>query len=581
MKMVKSLILGSAAGLVAMSGAQAADLPVKAKAVEYVKICSLYGAGFYYIPGTDTCIKIGGYLRAELDVHGGANNAPFWSGDGAVNDRYANQYNDYARLALTIDARTATEYGVVRTFGQIDESFATEGVGNSIGLQSSVNTAALQGAALPNYAGAGYSGLEFAFVQFAGFTFGKSASAFNTPWHGYPGNNTSYLVGGYDTVTGINNVQYTAQFGNGVSGTIGVDDSSANDYNRTQIFNATLLSPSNFGAGNAVNTSAVPVTLVTANSANCNLGGYGGASSNCTALGTSYSGAQLPDVVGNVKVEQAWGLFQISGAIHDVSAGYWTVANTLGAAQFVGGANQSNAQNFGHPDSKAGGAISAALQIKNLPTGAGDDVKIEGTWSLGATKYVLGTSASLGSSFYMFGNGPTGTAGKMAIGAITDGVYGGFGTSMQAGLQLTQGLGFRGAFNHNWNPEWSSSLFGAWAKISYNDTAKGLWCASYAGRTTTGALLPFAVSGTPVTAVSSDYSCDPGFSLSQIGVTTRWTPVKNLTFSSEVMYSYLQTNMKGSATLTTTSAFPLPTSSVYQYGSMGTVSANFRVQRNF
>ncbi|TAK49077.1 MAG: hypothetical protein EPO23_06460, partial [Xanthobacteraceae bacterium] len=48
MKMIKSLLLGSAAGLVAIAGAQAADLPVKAKAVEYVKVCSLYGAGFYY-----------------------------------------------------------------------------------------------------------------------------------------------------------------------------------------------------------------------------------------------------------------------------------------------------------------------------------------------------------------------------------------------------------------------------------------------------------------------------------------------------------------------------------------------------
>src|SRR5438445_13848585 len=65
MKMIKSLMLGSAAGLLAMSGAQAADLPVKAKAVEYVKVCSLYGAGFFYIPGTDTCIKLGGYLRVE------------------------------------------------------------------------------------------------------------------------------------------------------------------------------------------------------------------------------------------------------------------------------------------------------------------------------------------------------------------------------------------------------------------------------------------------------------------------------------------------------------------------------------
>src|SRR5437899_4052675 len=69
MKMVKSLILGSAAGLLAMGGAQAADLPVKAKAVEYVRICSLYGAGFYYIPGTDTCIKLGGYLRVETALN--------------------------------------------------------------------------------------------------------------------------------------------------------------------------------------------------------------------------------------------------------------------------------------------------------------------------------------------------------------------------------------------------------------------------------------------------------------------------------------------------------------------------------
>ena len=79
MKMVKSLILGSAAGLVAMSGAQAADLPVKAKAVEYVRICSLYGAGFFYIPGTDTCIKLGGYLRVDTTFNGGIYGRPAWS----------------------------------------------------------------------------------------------------------------------------------------------------------------------------------------------------------------------------------------------------------------------------------------------------------------------------------------------------------------------------------------------------------------------------------------------------------------------------------------------------------------------
>ena len=65
MRIVKSLLLGSAAGLVAVAGAQAADLPVKAKPVEYVKICNLYGDGFFYLPGTETCIRIGGSAQAD------------------------------------------------------------------------------------------------------------------------------------------------------------------------------------------------------------------------------------------------------------------------------------------------------------------------------------------------------------------------------------------------------------------------------------------------------------------------------------------------------------------------------------
>jgi len=63
MTKMKGLLLGAAAGLVTVASAQAADLPVKAAPVEYVKVCSLYGAGFFYIPGTDTCLKIGGYIR--------------------------------------------------------------------------------------------------------------------------------------------------------------------------------------------------------------------------------------------------------------------------------------------------------------------------------------------------------------------------------------------------------------------------------------------------------------------------------------------------------------------------------------
>jgi hypothetical protein len=89
MKTARTLILSSAAGLIALSGgAQAADLPVKAKAVEYVRICSLYGAGFFYIPGTDTCIKIGGYLRVDTTFNGGAHGSPAWNGDLGQGNRF-------------------------------------------------------------------------------------------------------------------------------------------------------------------------------------------------------------------------------------------------------------------------------------------------------------------------------------------------------------------------------------------------------------------------------------------------------------------------------------------------------------
>src|ERR1700731_4012845 len=118
MKMVKSLILGSAAGLVAMSGAQAAGLPVKAKTVEYVRICSLYGAGFYYMPGTDTCIKFGGYVRADT-VYNTNNDIGFAGGATGAHNRLSNYFTSRARMDFTVDTRTATEYGVVRTFADM------------------------------------------------------------------------------------------------------------------------------------------------------------------------------------------------------------------------------------------------------------------------------------------------------------------------------------------------------------------------------------------------------------------------------------------------------------------------------
>src|ERR1700704_1465581 len=108
MAALKRIMLVSTAGLLAIGGAQAADLPVKAKAVEYVRICSAYGAGFWYIPGTDTCMKIGGYLRADTTFNGSVHGQPAWSGDLGQQNRYRDYFTDRSRMALTIDTRTAS-----------------------------------------------------------------------------------------------------------------------------------------------------------------------------------------------------------------------------------------------------------------------------------------------------------------------------------------------------------------------------------------------------------------------------------------------------------------------------------------
>src|SRR3954451_17548234 len=125
MKMVKSLLLVSAAGLVAVSGAQAADLPVKAKPVEYVKVCSLYGAGFYYIPGTDICLKIGAYFRAEYaygNIGASLTNLDNTGADGQRPRRPGPHYQQRDRAFIFLDSRQQTAYGTLRAYFNVGNS---------------------------------------------------------------------------------------------------------------------------------------------------------------------------------------------------------------------------------------------------------------------------------------------------------------------------------------------------------------------------------------------------------------------------------------------------------------------------
>ena len=225
MKTLKTLILGSAAGLVAMSGAQAADLPVKAKAVEYVRICSLYGAGFFYIPGTDTCIKLGGYLRAETAFNSTHYSGAYTGALGAHN-RLSNYYS--SALASKSDRRYAhcdriwRGPHVLRCELHLDDGSLRR---HRHGWYTSYSAGVGQ-VGNPSDGGiaGGGVGINYAFIQFAGFTMGRSVSAFDAPWVNYPANNFDGLVGGSGSTNGINQFTYTAQFGNGVSGSLSAQD---------------------------------------------------------------------------------------------------------------------------------------------------------------------------------------------------------------------------------------------------------------------------------------------------------------------------------------------------------------------
>ncbi|WP_439498774.1 porin [Bosea sp. (in: a-proteobacteria)] len=258
MKLVKSLLLGSAAGIAAVAGAQAADLPSrKAAPVEYVRVCSAYGAGFFYIPGTDTCLRVGGRVRAEYIVQQRFNGPGLDTQD---------QYGMRARGRLNIDARTATSYGTLRTFIRYEMTVSNGSYGqgvNSTGPQFT-DVRGGQGVLDPNgrRIGVANSQLDKAFIQFGPITAGRAQSFFD-----FYADALNYgPIRGSDLSANL--LAYTATFGSGFSATLSLEDRAEREV----------------------------------------LGPY-------TAGGSDY-----PDVIGALNVTQGWGSAQLSGAVFQRNA---------------------------------------------------------------------------------------------------------------------------------------------------------------------------------------------------------------------------------------------------------------------
>jgi hypothetical protein len=544
MKPVKRVLLASAAGLFAATGVQAADLAVKAKPVEYVKVCNLYGAGFWYIPGTDTCIKVGGFLRMEVNFNGdgGGQEAGISSSAGQFNGagtRATGQMSFRERSLSSFDARTQTEYGTLRSYFDI-------------GQYTQLNLGTAGGTATTNPpTGAAFSAITVyntrAFVQFAGMTAGRMRSFFDMVFlSAYINAGNKYS--GDSSAFGVTGFAYTWQFGGGLSASLSLEDGGV-------------------GSGGHGRSTI-------------NLAG-GGAPPGATDVTTAFGiGQYLPDnkgqeffdPVANIRLDQSWGFVGASFALHDASGGYYgnnyftSAPPTL--ATGVTACNGTTA--CGHPGDKFGWAASLGGTWLNPFGIQGDTFAIQGVYTQGAAGYATQTGAS---AVYSGGN-------KVGLGYAVDGVYD-YGSS----IQLTHIWSANAVYEHLWNDKWKTSLYGGALGVDFAG-GKSLICPQGAG---TAAPVGFSSSSAAAnnTAVFSSVSnCNPNSSSEMIGTRTMWTPYPDIDFSLDLNYTHLNTAFAGTGQLNAFGTVFQPgalarPAGTYNISNQDVLSAYFAVRRGF
>jgi hypothetical protein len=472
MKMFKSLLLGSAAGLVAVTTGQAADFPVKAGGggVPYAKLCSAYGAGFAYMPGTDMCLKIGGWVRAEVTwgVNGNSTTGLF---NNDYNGRYTNNLWTRERGYITADVREQTAYGVAR--GYLAVGISSQNNGNE-GPSTNFSS-------------------NRAFVQWAGFTAGLTVSFYDF----YPAAALLYRAGqAFSEDTGDGGWwvwAYTAQFGGGFSATL-----SAEERRTSQILGFS-------GTGGTLGGPATPGT-------------NGVLPGGTFAAGGGYGGWQAPDVVLNLRVDQAWGGAQVMGALHELNPALY------GATPVTG-----------HPGDQWGWVVGGGLKINAPFAGPGDYFISEVNYTVGATKYL--NHADSGSN-QVVANG----AGQ-AWGVGSDCVYGGpIAAGNNTSCLMTTAWGVNAAFEHYWTPQWHESFVGAYLAESYGTgtgSANSMLCTGEGLGTGAG------------TSAASNAGCNNNWSFWAAGSRLQWDVTKNFYIGVEALYEQMITAQGGLATAAT------------------------------
>ena len=549
MKLVKSLLLGSAAGLCAAAGvAQAADLPMrKAAPVEYVRVCTAYGAGFFYIPGTDTCIRIGGRARFEYQYTSNNNRNSDVSG-----------FRGLGRI--NFDARTATAYGTLRTFIRMD-IWSRTGAYQTSGTQQRYANA-FPGLGQDTFGRAQkYVELDKAFIQFAGLTAGRASSFFDFYAHSLEMIGAS--IGSDAAATNL--LAYTATFGNGFSATLSMEDPIFRR-NPTSAPFGFLASGVSAGTGNPLGAGNIflgqtAVTTV----------GNGFAADGTPISGVSLDVAQrnvLPDFVGAVRYDQPWGSAQLSAAVHELRTGNYT-----GAAfgLFGNAAVPVSVSPAAVPDAEYGYAVQGGLKV-NLPQLApGDELWLQAAYAQGAGSYT-GVYSPQGAEL----NGSTYLSGRFT-GLNT---FGGYDMAVDALGQthLTESYSGTIGLLHYWTPELRQAVFATYGRVHFDSALRstaspaiGIFTGPSAGN---GAFSVGTGGG-----IYSGYGKD--WSNLYVGSNLIYSPVRDLDLGVEVVYErleFLGGASGGKVVDNSKTIAGLPTRTISYDDN---ILARFRVQRDF
>jgi hypothetical protein len=270
---------------------------------------------------------------------------------------------------------------------------------------------------------------------------------------------------------------------------------------------------------------------------------------------TSYDnkGQQAPDVVGALRIDQAWGYAQVSAALHDASGGYYLTPDVQGN---------------GHPADKYGFAFSGGFTLNDVLGFKGDTFGMQACFAEGAGGYC--TRATGAWQMYSAGN-------NAGFGWLTDGIF-----TTGTNVELTTVWGINGFFQHLWNPKWRTSLYGGFVGVDYNGAATNIinsHLPGAAGTVVCGVAVGGAVAP-PLTipAGGGGNACNPDFSWWQVGTRTQWNPHPDLDIGVDVLWTHLNTAYKGSATLAANGARP---AGVYTIDDQDVLSVMFRIQRNF